>query len=118
MAITDPSKMNERISFARPQEKKNSHGVAETTDQVIFSCWAAMPKKFLNEVKASIGTVLEDSVTFVIRQYQKEQVENDMVILHKNVRYAIEKINPDTDDKTYMTIIAKAEKVKAAKNVD
>lgn len=114
MAITDPSKMNERISFARPKDTKNDRGVPVTTDEIIFSCWAAIPKKFLNEVKASIGTVLEDTVTFVIRQYQKEQVQNDMVILHKNVRYAIEKINPDTDEKTYMTIIAKAEKAKAA----
>lgn len=104
--LTKAGRMNSRIKFKKVTHDKNSYGQTIDKEKVIYSCWAEAKSQSLQDVKTSIGTTLEDTVTFVIR-YTKTKLTNDMTIELGNDTYEITKITPDIQEKKFTTIIAK-----------
>ncbi|MFG3610996.1 phage head closure protein [Rummeliibacillus stabekisii] len=105
--LTRTGRLNQRISFIKTIKKKNEYGEAITEKVPVHLCWCDVRSQFLNEVKSSIGTILEDTVTFVIRYTQAVNIKNDMLIQYKNCEYEIVKITLDESFKEFSTIIAK-----------
>ncbi len=105
--ITRIGKLNTRINFIKKLKLKNDYGELVPTNQLMHSCWCTVRSQFLNEIQSNIGTILEDTITFIIRYYQPIQITNDMIIIYNNVEYKIIKINIDDGLKEYTTIIAK-----------
>lgn len=100
--------LSERITFIEKKNDKDKLGGNIVIDTVVFTCWASVRSQFLNEVKSTIGTILEDTLTFIIRYQQVAAIKNTMKIEWSNETYEIVKINRGVARKDFTTIIAKA----------
>lgn len=100
--------LNQRITFNKVVNVKDEYGTPTRTNQPIFSCWASVRIQFLKESMTTIGTALQDTITFIIRHQQKYQITSDMTITFKGKTYQIIQYNPDLQNQQYDTIIAKA----------
>lgn len=107
MPITNVGQMNDRIGFYQVKNVKDSTGTPRKQEVLLFECWAAIRTQYMKEITATIGTNLENTLTFIIRYKQKHTITNDMTIKHKGVAYQIVQVNPDLQNKEYTTVIAK-----------
>lgn len=105
--LTTAGQMNQRISFYKVEKKKDDYGEVVEQDVLQFSCWATIRTQFLKESLANIGTVLQDTITFIIRHQQTQEITNDMTVVHNGKRYKIIQINPDLQYKEFTTVICK-----------
>ncbi|EUJ34270.1 phage head closure protein [Brochothrix campestris] len=92
----------------KKKNDKDELGGNIVIDTVVFSCWSSVQSQFLNEIKSTIGTVLEDTLTFIIRYQQIAEVKNNMKIVFDGETYEIVKITKGVSRKDFTTIIAKA----------
>lgn len=99
--------LNERIVFIKKENSKDGFGENIVLEETIHECYACVQEQFLNDVKSTIGTVLEDTTTFIIRYQQREKITRTMRIKWREQEYEIEKINPDPRKRQFTTIIAK-----------
>lgn len=107
MPITNVGQMNDRIGFYQIKTVKDESGTPRKQEVLLFSCWAAIRTQYLKEVTATIGTKLENTLTFIIRYQQRHEVTNDMTVKHKGIKYNIVQINPDLQNKQFTTVIAR-----------
>lgn len=107
MKLSKPGKMNHRISFVKKENSQDDWGEVIDLNVIIYSCWAELKTQFLNEVKSNIGTVLEDTVTFIIRHNPDIELTSDCVVEFNQKEYKIVKMTPDEALKEYDTVIAK-----------
>ncbi|WP_270278291.1 phage head closure protein [Enterococcus faecalis] len=100
--------LNERISFIKKENGKNNFGENIVVEETVHECYSCVQEQFLSDVKSTIGTVLEDTTTFIIRYQQREKVTRTMRIKWREQEYEIKKINSDPRKRQFTTIIAKA----------
>ncbi|MZM07646.1 phage head closure protein [Bifidobacterium pseudocatenulatum] len=101
------SDLSQRIDFIKDTTVKDEDGQLVTTPETVFSCWACVQTQRLSDVKASIGTVLEGTLTFIIRYQQKAELENDMKVKWRGKLFEIITITKGEFTKDFTTIIAK-----------
>ncbi|WP_025726783.1 phage head closure protein [Heyndrickxia ginsengihumi] len=106
--LTNAGQMNQRVEFYKVEKSKDDWGDITEQDVLVFSCWANIRTQFLKEIQATIGTVLENTITFIIRYQQAQPITNDMTIVHNGMRYGIIQINQDLQNKEFTTVICKA----------
>lgn len=107
MALIQTNDLNQRIDFIKDTTVKDEDGQLVTTPETVFSCWASVQTQRLSDVKASIGTVLEGTLTFIIRYQQKKELENDMKVKWKGKTFEIITITKGEFAKDFTTVIAK-----------
>lgn len=107
MAFIQTNDLNQRIDFIKDTTVKDEDGQLVTTPETVFSCWASVQTQRLSDVKASIGTVLEGTLTFIIRYQQKAELENDMKVKWKGKTFEIITITKGEFAKDFTTVIAK-----------
>ena len=100
--------LNERISFIKKENGKNNFGENIVVEETVHECYSCVQEQFLSDVKSTIGTVLEDTTTFIIRYQQREKITRTMRIKWRGQEYEIKKINPDPRKRQFATIIAMA----------
>lgn len=105
--IKNVNELTERIEFKKTERIKDEDGQMVETDVTIFACWASVRSQMLKDLLASIGTILEGTLTFIIRYDQDYELTNDMRVVWRKKRYKIISINEGTAFKDYTTIIAK-----------
>ncbi|EUJ29610.1 phage head closure protein [Listeria newyorkensis] len=108
MPISRTGKLNKRLMFQEIKTKKSpttGQTIKEPVD--LFKAWFGYKQKYLNEVKGEVGTVLESTVTLIIRQKQKKEVQSDWIVKIKGELFDIIKINPDTEDEEFLVLICK-----------
>ncbi len=57
------------------------------SEETVFECWANVRSQMLKDVLASVGTILEGTLTFIIRYDQDYELTNDMKVTWKNKSY-------------------------------
>ncbi|MDA7025049.1 phage head closure protein [Bacillus sp. CLL-7-23] len=101
------SRLNTRISFVH---KKNGKDPVSRENieilETLFSCWAEIREQKLREKLSTAGTVLENSITFIIRYQQIKKATNHMHVLHNDELYEIKDILPNSQDKDLINVIA------------
>ena len=106
--INNINQLNDRIDIISKQPSDGPEpGEVETT---LFSCWTYVKTRTLNDIKSSTGTIFEDTIDFVIRYDQKQEITSKMMVKWKNSTYEIIKVNPDSGNKQYTVIVAKETK--------
>ncbi|MEZ0117818.1 UNVERIFIED_ORG: SPP1 family predicted phage head-tail adaptor [Heyndrickxia coagulans] len=105
--LTNAGQMKQRIGFYKVEKKKDSWGEVVEQNVLVLECWAAIRTQYLKEIQATIGTVLENTITFIIRYQQAKPITNDMTVVHDKRRYEIVQINPDLQNKEFTTVICK-----------
>lgn len=107
MALIQTSDLDQRIEFVQDTTVKDEDGQLVTTPETVFSCWASVQTQRLSDVKASIGTVLEGTLTFIIRYQQKAELENDTKVKWRGKLFEIITITKGEFAKDFTTVIAK-----------
>ncbi|MBK4788599.1 MAG: phage head closure protein [Enterococcus faecium] len=105
--IKNVNELTERIKFKKTKRVKDEDGQMVDSEETVFECWANVRSQMLKDVLASVGTMLEGTLTFIIRYDQDYELTNDMKVAWKNKSYKIISINEGTVFKDYTTIIAK-----------
>ena len=106
--IKNVNELTERIAFKKMERVKDEDGQVVESEVTVFECWANVRSQMLEKtVTASVGTILEGTLTFIIRYDQDYELTNDMKVTWKNKSYKIISINEGTAFKDYTTIIAK-----------
>lgn len=99
--------LNERITFVEVKNGKNEHGEVEAIEKDVFSCWSSVQTLMMKDMVASMGTILEGTLTFVIRYYQDHEINNAMQIRWRNQIFSIVQVTKGEFKKDFTTIIAK-----------
>lgn len=107
MALIQTSDLSQRIDFIKDTRVKDEDGQLVTRPKTVFSCWASVQTQRLSDVKTSIGTVLEGTLTFIIRYQQKAELENDMKVKWRGKLFEIITITKGEFAKDFTTVIAK-----------
>lgn len=107
MPLIQTSDLTQRIEFIKDQIVKDEDGQPIKTPKTVFSCWASVQTQRLSDVKASIGTVLEGTLTFIIRYQQSAELTNDMKVLWSDKTFEIITITKGEFAKDFTTVIAK-----------
>lgn len=108
--INNVNEMDERISFQKKKTIQDENGDMITTLVEVGSCWCKVKKQLLKEYQASVGTVLEDTVTFIIRSFQSFEINHTMTIKYKKQDYEIVQSMPDATSKEFFIYIGKLKK--------
>ncbi|EPI2263363.1 head-tail adaptor protein [Enterococcus faecium] len=107
MALIQTSDLSQRIDFIKDTRVKDEDGQLVTTPETVFSCWASVQTQRLSDVRTSVGTALEGTLTFIIRYQQKAELENDMKVKWRGKLFEIITITKGEFEKDFTTIIAK-----------
>lgn len=107
MSLIQTNDLDQRIEFVQDTTVKDEDGQVVVTPITVFSCWSSVQTQRLSDVKASIGTVLEGTLTFIIRYQQKAELENDMKVKWKGKTFEIITITKGEFAKDFTTVIAK-----------
>ena len=99
--------LNERIKFTEAKNHKNEYGEVVKEQVEIFSCWASVRTQMLKDFLASVGTVLEGTLTFIIRYDQVSEVKNTMQVSWRDKTYNIVQITKGEYKRDFTTIVAK-----------
>lgn len=109
--IKNVNEFNERITFLgsdyEAPSADNGWQLVEIDGIEVYSCWCMVKTQFLSDLTSQAGTVLENTVNFVIRSQQGYDINNELQVKWNDVVYDIVDINPDTAKKQYDVIIGK-----------
>ncbi|NPC94795.1 phage head closure protein [Bacillus sp. WMMC1349] len=101
------SRLNTRVSFVH---KKNGKDPVSRENieilETLFSCWAEIREQKLREKLSTVGTIYENSITFIIRYQQIKKVTNNMHVLHHDELYEIKDILPNSQDQDLINVFA------------
>lgn len=103
----NPGKLDKRITFYEVVNEKDDYGDITPVQEEVGKVWAQVKTQDMKEVEATIGTELEDTVTFVVRYQLPFSIDTTMQIKYKNEYYEIKQMMPDEDFKRDRKIIAK-----------
>lgn len=101
------SDLNQRVAFIKLKNGKNKYGEVVSIEEELFSCWASVQTLMLKDIVASVGTILEGTITFVVRYYQDYEITNAMTIKWQGKSFKIIQITKGELKKDFTTIIAK-----------
>lgn len=105
--INRVEQLNERIALVSAGRAMVNGVVVDGVRTEHFKTWAMVRSQYLNEIATNAGGALENTITFVVRYDQPEQILNTWRIEWNGEQYNIVKLNPDTEAKKWTTIICK-----------
>lgn len=107
MAFRKYAKLSERIEIQTAKQGKDEFHQPTTVYETYHKCWASFEDQYLRDKVETAGTVLENTVRFVIRYDQLVPVKRSHYVLHKGIRYRIEDVSRGTYNKDFDTLICK-----------
>lgn len=106
----DYGRLNTPISFVKKSNTKDPISRENTTTlERLFITWAERRDQKLREKLSTAGTVLEDSLTYVIRYQQVSTISNAMHVQDHltNELYQVIDILPNEQDKDLINVFVK-----------
>lgn len=103
----NPGKLNRHISFIEIKNGKNEDGTPTKVKEELFRAHCQVKTQSMKEVESTIGTELENTVTFIVRYQLPFSIDTEMLIKYKNIEYEIKQLLPDEDFQRDIKIIAK-----------
>lgn len=107
MALIRTHKLNTKVEIQQFTKSKNEFGEWSKSWETILHPWASVKQQYLRDYERSIGTILEGTLTFVIRYQQRAEIATDMRIKWKGKTYEIINIMEDEFNREFTTIVAK-----------
>lgn len=107
MAYRKYSKLNTRIEIQKATQGKDEYHQPTTVYTTYYSCWASFEDQYLRDKVETAGTLLENTVRFVVRFDQKVPIQRNHFVFHNGIRYRIEDVSRGTYNKDFDTLICK-----------
>lgn len=104
-----PGEMRSRVRIVERVNVQGEWGIEATEKEVgTFAC--ALRTQNIRDVEKNIGTILEDSITLIIRHQRQHIIKNDMQLYIDDdpQAYDIVQYTRDLTRKTYDTLIVRA----------
>lgn len=89
MALIKTSDLRERVSFVEKQTIKDDRGQVRTVDVEVATVWAAIKEQMFKDKVATIGTILEGTISIIIRYKQDFDINTNMKVKWNNKTYEI-----------------------------
>lgn len=105
--FTSIGQMKSHIDIYKITNVRDEYDDLTKVKTKVLSCWCDIKTQYLKDMTATIGTVLENTINFVIRHQKDIDITHDMEIVHDGITYQIIQINNDIQYKKFDTIIAK-----------
>ena len=89
MALIKTSDLRERVSFIKKETIKDERGQAKTVDTEVATVWASIKEQMFKDKVATVGTILEGTISFIIRYKQDFDIDTNMKVKWNNETYEI-----------------------------
>ena len=89
MPLIKTSDLRERVSFIEKQTIKDDRGQAKTIEVEVATVWASIKEQMFKDKVATVGTVLEGTISFIIRYKQDFDINTNMKVKWNNETYEI-----------------------------
>lgn len=89
MPLIKTSDLRERVSFIEKKTIKDDRGQPKTTEIEVATVWASIKEQMFKDKVATVGTVLEGTISFIIRYKQDFEINNNMKVKWNNETYEI-----------------------------
>ena len=89
MPLIKTSDLRERISFIEKKTIKDDRGQAKTIEVEVATVWASIKEQMFRDRLATVGTVLEGTISFIIRYKQDFDINTNMKVKWNNETYEI-----------------------------
>lgn len=89
MPLIKTSDLRERVSFIEKQTIKDERGQAKTIEVEVATVWASIKEQMFKDKVATVGTVLEGTISFIIRYKQDFDINTNMKVKWNNETYEI-----------------------------
>lgn len=107
MSFTTIGQMKSRIDIYGIKVTQDQYGDVTKERTKVLSCWCDIKTQYLKDITATVGTILENTINFVIRHQKNITITSDMEVVHEGVTYQIVQIQNDIQYKQYDVLIAK-----------
>lgn len=105
--------LNKRIQFIQLEEDQDAYGKPIEKVINLYSCWASLYTQTIKQNFESVGTVLEGSVTFIIRANKTYTPTVQDKVRFNGIVYDIIQVNETSSNyKDYLTVVAKTHESK------
>ncbi|MHC5226902.1 phage head closure protein [Enterococcus sp. LJL99] len=101
------SDLKERVSFLSKEFVKDDYGQTEERNIVVATVWACIREQMLKEKVATVGTVLEGTISVIIRYRQDFTIDTSMKLKHNDLEFEIIDISKGIYKQDFTTITAK-----------
>lgn len=105
--FTQSGRLKNRVKFKKMTRVQGEWGIEET-EVIVGSFYCELRSQNMTEVQKNIGTVLEDTLTIIIRHQVGLEITSDMKAVINGVEYDIIKHTPDVARQQFDTVIVKA----------
>ncbi|MEB6213001.1 phage head closure protein [Enterococcus casseliflavus] len=89
MPLIKTSDLRERVSFVEKKTIKDDRGQPKTTEVEVATVWASIKEQMFKDKVATVGTVLEGTISFIIRYKQDFDINTNMKVKWNNETYEI-----------------------------
>ncbi len=101
------SDLKERVSFVQKERTKDKYGQSIETDKVIATVWACIREQMLKDKLSTVGTILEGTISVIIRYKQDFKIGTDFKIKWNNQEFEIVDIQKGVYKQDFTVITAK-----------
>ncbi|NKD37892.1 phage head closure protein [Enterococcus casseliflavus] len=89
MPLIKTSDLRERITFIEKKTLKDDRGQPKTEEVEVATVWASIKEQMFKDKVATVGTVLEGTISFIIRYKQDFNINTNMKVEWNNETYEI-----------------------------
>lgn len=89
MPLIKTSDLRERVSFVEKKTIKDDRGQPKTTEVEVATVWASIKEQMFKDKVATVGTVLEGTISLIIRYKQDFDINTNMKVKWNNETYEI-----------------------------
>lgn len=101
------SDLNERITFLVKDREKDSNGQVVETNKEAATIWACIREQLYKDKLATVGTVLEGTLSIIIRYHQDFVIDINQRIRWQDIEFEIVDIQKGIYKKDFTTLSVK-----------
>lgn len=107
MPLIPTQRLDKRISIMKQTKHKNENYEWVTAWEVDRTIWCSVKTQYFRDYQETLGTVLEDTINFIVRFDQRKPITNDLRVQYNGVNYEIVNVLEGTYINDFTTIVAK-----------
>lgn len=101
------SDLNERVTFLTKERKKDAYGEVVETNKELATVWACIREQLFKDKLATVGTILEGTLSVIIRYHQDFTIDTNQRIRWQEVEFEIIDIQKGIYKKDFTTLTVK-----------
>lgn len=107
MPLIPTQRLDKRISIMKKTQHKNENYEWVTSWEIDRTIWCSVKTQYFRDYEKALGTVLENTVNFIVRFDQSKPITNDLRVQYNGQNYEIIDVLEGTYIRDFTTIIAK-----------